>query len=57
MAAPHVAGGAALLLSQLELNPVQARAALESTVRDLGSDGWGLVDAKAALKYVMPPDL
>lgn len=55
MAAPHVAGVAALLISNGVTGPDNIRAALESTAEDLGTTGWdetygwGLVDAAAAL--------
>ena len=58
MAAPHVAGVAALLLS-VGATPQEAKAALLNSARDLGPPGWdpeyghGLVDAAAALAYVL----
>ncbi|MHC4338505.1 MAG: S8 family serine peptidase [Planctomycetota bacterium] len=57
MAAPHVSGIAALLISTGVTGPDAIREALETTARDLGSAGWdeeygwGLVDAYAALNY------
>lgn len=58
MAAPHVSGVAALLISKaVATNPQDVRAALESTAKDLGAVGrddiygWGLVDAAAALGW------
>jgi serine protease len=54
MAAPHVSGVAALLISQGASNG-EVRTALESTAKDLGTAGWddrygyGLIDAQAAL--------
>jgi serine protease len=56
MAAPHVAGVAALLYSQGITNPAAIEAALERFARDLGSPGrddefgHGLIDARAALR-------
>ncbi|MEL4304521.1 S8 family serine peptidase [Methanococcoides sp. LMO-2] len=63
MATPHVAGVAALVISNAEANgkiltPDEVREAIESTAKDLGAPGldneygWGLVDAYAALNYV-----
>ena len=64
MAAPHVSGIAALLISVGITSPDVVREALQSTARDLGPAGWddeygwGLVDACAALNYYpMPADL
>lgn len=62
MAAPHVSGVAALLISQGVTGPTAARRALQHSTRDLGTPGWdpqygwGLLDAQAALTYV-PGDL
>ena len=56
MAAPHVAGVAALLYSQGINNPAAIEAALKRFARDLGPAGpdpeygAGLVDARAALR-------
>jgi serine protease len=56
MAAPHVAGVAALLFSQGTTLPGAIERALESFARDLGARGrddefgYGLVDAPAALR-------
>jgi serine protease len=56
MAAPHVAGVAALLYSQGITNPAAIEAALKRFARDLGPPGcddeygYGLVDARAALR-------
>jgi hypothetical protein len=58
MAAPHVAGVAALVISHGVTNPDDVRAILQSTARDLGAPGWdnetawGLVDAAAALRCI-----
>jgi len=63
MAAPHVSGLAALLLSKGVVDPDKIRLALQSTVRDLGPAGWdeqygwGLIDAPAALQFTIPGDL
>lgn len=58
MAAPHVAGVAALLLSQNpELKPEEVKNILECTAKDLGSKGkdndygYGLIDAAKVLDY------
>ena len=57
VAAPHVSGIAALLISTGVIGPDAVREALQNTARDLGPDGWdeeygwGLVDAYAALNY------
>ena len=57
MAAPHVSGVAALLISAGVATPDAIREALQNTARDLGSAGWdeeygwGLIDAYAALNY------
>lgn len=57
MAAPHVSGIAALLISTGVTGPDSIRQALEATAIDLGPAGWdaeygwGLVDAYAALNY------
>ena len=61
MAAPHVSGIAALLISVGITGPDVVREALQSTARDLGPAGWddeygwGLVDAYAALNYFHAP--
>ncbi|MCL5962695.1 MAG: S8 family peptidase [Chloroflexi bacterium] len=65
MAAPHVSGVAALLISQgAATTPDQVRRALKSTAKDLGAVRWdqfygcGLVQAYDALRYtssVMAP--
>lgn len=57
MAAPHVSGIAALLISKDVAGPDAIREALQNTARDLGPSGWdaeygwGIVDAYAALNY------
>jgi serine protease len=57
MAAPHVSGIAALLISTGITGPDAVREALQNTAADLGPAGWdaeygwGLVDAYAALNY------
>ena len=62
MAAPHVAGVAALVISQnVNLTPAEVREALESTAKDKGAAGWdpeygwGIVDAYAALQWSSGP--
>ena len=61
VAAPHVSGVAALLISTGVTGPDVVREALESTAEDLGIPGWdveygwGLVDAYAALNYYHIP--
>jgi serine protease len=56
MAAPHVAGLAALLHSQGITSPAAKEAAIKRFARDLGSPGrndeygYGLIDARAALR-------
>ncbi len=58
MAAPHITGIAALLISNGVTSPDAIREALQNTARDLGPAGWdqeygwGLVDAYAALNYM-----
>ena len=56
MAAPHVSGVAALLISKgVATKPAEVREALQSTAEDKGPEGWdpeygwGIVDAYAAL--------
>jgi serine protease len=57
MAAPHVSGVAALLISIGATGPDAVREALEATAEDLGIPGkdaeygWGLINAFAALNY------
>lgn len=57
MAAPHVAGAAALIISNGLTEPDQVRQALQSTARDSGVPGrdneygFGLLDVPAALNY------
>lgn len=58
MAAPHVAGVAALIISQGVTDPAQVRHVLESTAQDRGPAGvdnyygYGIVDAAAALAAI-----
>lgn len=59
MASPHVAGVAALVISNnSSLTPNNVRTALQSTADDLGTTGrdddygWGLVNAASALMWV-----
>ena len=60
MAAPHVSGVAALLISKGVTQPDKVREAMEKTAKDMGAPGrdpeygWGIVDAFAALTYVAP---
>lgn len=63
MATPHVAGVAALLVSNGTVGPDNVRAALENTAEDKGASGWdseyghGIIDAYAALNYnTTPPE-
>lgn len=57
MATPHVAGVAALIISNGTTGPDNVRQALEKTAEDKGlagwdtAYGWGIVDAYAALNY------
>ena len=57
MAAPHVSGIAALLISTGVTDPNAIREALQNTATDLGPPGWdeeygwGLIDAYAVLNY------
>ncbi len=57
MAAPHVAGVAALLIAHGSGGPAEVRDALEKTAEEHGTSGWdpefgwGIVDARAALQY------
>ena len=62
MAAPHVAGLAALLLDEdPSLTPYQLKFLLEETAVDLGAAGadnvfgWGRIDALAAINYTISP--
>jgi len=62
MAAPHVSGVAALLLSKYpELNNEEVRARLNETAVDLGDTGWdeyygcGKINATAVLPFTPPP--
>ena len=56
MAAPHVAGVAAMLMQQGVTDPAVIEDVLEKTALDLGTPGrdntfgFGLVDARAALR-------
>jgi serine protease len=61
MASPHVAGVAALLISNGVTGPDNVRKALQETAKDRGAPGWdpeygwGIVDAYAALMYAVAP--
>lgn len=63
MAAPHVAGAAALLISDGVHHPQAVRTALEQTALDLGAPGpdlefgWGLIDVAKALRYWNDSDM
>ncbi len=63
MAAPHVTGAAALLLSKGVKSNDKVKLALEKSAKDLGpvgwdgEYGWGLLDVLAALQYKTPGDL
>ncbi len=63
MAAAHVSGVAALLVSRGVTRPDKVRQAMELTARDVGPEGWdaqygwGVVDAYAALAYQVPGDV
>jgi serine protease len=63
MAAPHVSGAAALLISNGVTNPDKVREAIEKTAKDIsprGWDeeyGWGLINVRAALDYGVHGDL
>jgi len=63
MAAPHVSGVAALLISNgVATTPDEVRQVLQSTAEDKGATdwdpayGWGIVDAYAALTYTLVPN-
>jgi len=63
MAAPHVSGVAALVISHgVATTPDEVRECLEFTAEDKGDSGWdpvyghGLVDADAALNYTFIPN-
>jgi hypothetical protein len=58
MAAPHVAGTAALIISQGVTNPAAVEALIKATARDLGASGrdneygYGLIQPRIALRGV-----
>ena len=62
MAAPHVSGVAALLISNGVTGPDNVREAMESTAEKKGftdhdpAYGWGIVDAHAALQWSATPN-
>ena len=62
LAAPHVSGAAALVISRGAQDPDRVRQALQNTAHDLGpagydpTYGWGLLDAAAAVSYFTPGD-
>jgi serine protease len=63
MAAPHVSGAAALLISNGVTDPDKVRDVIEKTAKDIdpkGWDeetGWGFINIAAALNYKDPGDL
>ena len=63
MAAPHVSGAAALLISNGVTSPDKVREALEKTAKDIGpagwdeQHGWGLLNVWSALNYGLRADL
>jgi len=63
MAAPHVSGAAALLVSNGLTDPDMVRDVIERTAKDIGPEGWdeetgwGLINIAAALNYVVLGDL
>ncbi len=63
MAAPHVSGAAALLISNGVRDPDKVREVIEQTAKDIGpggwdeEHGWGLIDVRAALNYTVRGDL
>ncbi len=60
MASPHVAGVAALLIADGVAAPDDVREAIQNSAEDKGASGWdsqygwGIVDAYAALTYMLP---
>jgi serine protease len=58
MASPHVAGIAALIMSQGVTSPAAVEALIKATARDLGTPGrdneygFGLIQPRAALRGV-----
>jgi serine protease len=63
MAAPHVSGAAALLISNGVTDPDKVREVIEKTAKDIGfrgwdeEYGWGLINVWAALNYEVRGDL
>ncbi|MHC4425946.1 MAG: S8 family peptidase [Planctomycetota bacterium] len=63
MAAPHVSGAAALIISNGVTSPGAVRQALEKAAKDIGPPGWdeeygwGLLDVWSALNYGPSADL
>ena len=63
MAAPHVSGAAALLISNGLTDPDMVRNVIEKTAKDLGPEGWdeetgwGLINIGTALNYGILGDL
>jgi serine protease len=62
MAAPHVSGAAALLISHGVTDPEKVREVITETAKDVGPRGWdqeygwGLIDIWAALNYSVQGD-
>ena len=63
MAAPHVSGAAALLISNGLSDPDKVKEVIEQTAGDIGfrgwdeEYGWGLINVWAALNYAVRGDL
>jgi len=63
MAAPHVSGAAALLVSNGVKDPNMVRDAIQKTAKDIGPEGWdeetgwGLLDIGTAMNYRILGDL
>jgi serine protease len=62
MAAPHVSGAAALLISNGVTDPNIVRDIIEKTAKDIGPEGWdeetgwGLINIGTALNYAIPDE-
>ena len=63
MAAPHVSGAAALLISNGVTDPNMVKDVIQKTAKDIGPEGWdeetgwGLIDIGAAMNYRVLGDL
>jgi len=63
MAAPHVSGAAALLISNGVTDPNMVRDVIQKTAKEIGPEGWdeetgwGLIDIGAAMNYRVLGDL